>query len=208
MESLRDEQKRIARDRIIEALAAEVAENGLLDLSMAAVAERAGVSQRTIYNYFETKEALVGSLTDWTEEWAERRGSPLVVHDLDGIPDAVVTTFQLFEDMGDIATALARIRSDTLHDTPADERLGSGHARRTEAIRDALAAISPGLDGGDLQALTAIFRTVSSFDMWNSLTKEYGLTSADAGRVAAWAFQAMLDAVRSGDGPYPETGTG
>jgi len=100
MESLRDEQKRIARDRILEALATEIATNG-----------RAGVSQRTIYNYFETKDALVAALTDWSEQWMERRGGPLVEPDLDKIPDAVVTNFALFEDMGDIGTAVTRIRT-------------------------------------------------------------------------------------------------
>ncbi|MFV1999342.1 MAG: TetR/AcrR family transcriptional regulator [Acidimicrobiia bacterium] len=202
MESLRDEQKRIARDRILEALAAEVAENGLLDLSMAAVAERSGVSQRTIYNYFETKEALVGSLEDWSEEWMERHGGPLVLHDLDKIPEALVTNYQLFDDMGDIATAIARIRSDAPDDTTTRERFGTGHVKRTEAVRSSLAEVRPDLAEEDLDALAAIFRGVTGFDMWNVLSKEYGLSGAAAGRVAGWAFSAMLHAVRNGEGPY------
>ncbi len=204
MESLRDEQKRIARDRIIEALAAEVTENGLLDLSMAAVAERAGLSQRTIYNYFETKEALVGSLEDWSEEWMERHGGPVVLHDLDKIPEALVTNFQLFDDMGDVATAMVRIRSEALNEARSDERFSAGHAERTTAIRSSLSTIRPDLSAEDLTALTAAFRLVSGFTMWNGLTNEYGLTAADAGRVAGWAFSAMLDSVRNGDGPHPD----
>lgn len=202
METLRQEQKRIARDRIIDALAIEIAENGLLDLSMAAIAERAGVSLRTVYNYFETKDVLVAALNDWSEEWMERRGGPLLFGDLDEIPDALRTNARLFGEMGYIAIALARIRSDSLMSMDDNQRYGEGHAKRTEAMRKALAAIRPELNEDELNAMTAIFRLLTGFDAWNSLTHEHGLGGADAGRVTAWAFSAMLESVRKGDGPY------
>ncbi len=202
MESLRDEQKRIARDRILEALATEIAMNGLLDLSISSVAERAGVSQRTIYNYFETKDALVAALTDWSEQWMERRGGPLLEPDLDKIPDAVVTNFALFEDMGDIATALTRIRSNAPNDTPYTDRYGTGHIERTETVGSSLSEIRPDLTAEELEALTGIFRMLMGFNTWNTLTREYGLPAASAGKVAAWSFSVMLDAVRNGEGPY------
>jgi len=202
MESLRDEQKRIARDRILEALATEIATNGLLELSISSVAERAGVSQRTIYNYFETKEALVAALTGWSEQWMERRGGPPVEPDLDKIPDALVTNFALFEDMGDIGTAITRIRSNAPNDTRYTDRYGTGHIERTETVRSSLAEIRPDLAAEELGALTAIFRMLMGYNTWNILTTEYRLPAVDAGNVAAWAFSVMLAAVRNGEGPY------
>ncbi len=202
METLREEQKRIARDRIIDALATEIAENGLLDLSMAAIAERAGVSLRTVYNYFETKDVLVAALNDWSEEWMDRRGGPVLLGDIDGMPDALRTNAKLFEEMGYIAIALARIRSDTLLSMDDTQRYGEGHAKRTEAMRRALAAIRPELNEDELNAMTAIFRLLTGFDAWNGLTHEHGLSGAEAGRVTAWAFSAMLESVRKGEGPY------
>jgi AcrR family transcriptional regulator len=202
MESLRDQQRRLARDRILEALATEIAENGLLDLSIPAIADRAGVSQRTIYNYFDTKEALVGSLEQWSEEWMEQRGGPLVERDLDKVPEALIYNYDLFDKMGDLATALARIRADALHSGEPGAAFGSGHMKRTEAIRDALAEIRPDLDDDELRALTGILRLVIGFDMWNRLTKEYGLSGADAGRVAGWVHAILTEAVRRGEGPF------
>ncbi len=202
METLREEQKRIARDRIIEALANEIAENGLLDLSMGAIAERAGVSLRTIYNYFETKDVLVAALNDWSEEWMARHGGPLVFGDIDDVPDALRTNAKLFEEMGGIAIALSRIRSDPLLSMDETQRYGEGHAKRTEAMRRALAATRPELDEEELNAMTAIFRLLTGFDAWNTVTNEHGLSGADAGRVMAWAFSAMLESVRKGEGPY------
>jgi len=127
-----------------------------------------------------------------------------VLRDLDKIPEALVTNFQLFDDMGDITTAMARIRSEGLNEAHSDERFSVGHAERTTAIRSSLSKIRPDLSAEDLTALTAVFRLVSGLAMWNGLTKEYGLTAADAGRVAGWAFSAMLDSVRNGEGPYPD----
>lgn len=202
MESLRDQQKRLARDRILEALAVEIAENGLLDLSISAIADRAGVSQRTIYNYFDTKEALVGSLEEWSEEWMEQRGGPLVERDIDKVPEALVYNFDLFDKMGDLAIALARIRADALHSAEPDAAFGSGHLKRTEVMRDSLAEIRPDLDDDELRALTGILRLEIGFDMWNRLTKEYGLSGTDAGRVAGWAHSVLIDAVRQGEGPF------
>jgi len=202
MESLRDEQKRIARDRIVDALATEIAENGLRDLSMSAIAERAGVSLRTVYNHFETKDVLVAALNDWAEEWIDHRGGPLVLSDIDEIPEALVTNAKLFEEMGYIAIALARIRSDALLLMDVTQRYGEGHAKRTEAMRIALGAIRPELDEDELNSMTAIFRLLMGFDSWNLLTHEHGLGGADAGRVMAWSFSAMLESVRKGEGPY------
>ena len=54
-ERTRTERKRCA---ILEAAAEEFQANGFEGTSMDRVAERAGVSKRTIYNHFENKEAL------------------------------------------------------------------------------------------------------------------------------------------------------
>jgi AcrR family transcriptional regulator len=48
-----------ARERLLEAAARCVARDGLPALSMAAVAEEAGVSRPTVYRYFEDRRALL-----------------------------------------------------------------------------------------------------------------------------------------------------
>ena len=60
-ERTRTERKRCA---ILEAAAEEFQANGFEGTSMDRVAERAGVSKRTIYNHFENKEALFEAITD------------------------------------------------------------------------------------------------------------------------------------------------
>jgi AcrR family transcriptional regulator len=48
-----------ARERLLEAAARRVARGGLAGLSMAAVAEEAGVSRPTVYRYFADRRALL-----------------------------------------------------------------------------------------------------------------------------------------------------
>jgi AcrR family transcriptional regulator len=52
----------ILRDRLLDAAAAAFAEQGWRRLTMAKVADRAGVSRQTVYNEFGTKQALAEQL--------------------------------------------------------------------------------------------------------------------------------------------------
>jgi len=59
--SLRERQKDDTRAAIHEAAAAAALEGGLASATVEAIAERAGISRRTFFNYFPTKEdAILG----------------------------------------------------------------------------------------------------------------------------------------------------
>jgi len=60
--SLRQAQKDLTRRRIVEALAELISTEHPLEISMASVAERAGVSEPTLYRHFPTKRDLFAAL--------------------------------------------------------------------------------------------------------------------------------------------------
>src|ERR1700737_66869 len=60
--SLREAQRAVTEQRIIEALAALIDEEHPLEISMAAVARRAGVSEPTLYRHFPAKRDLFAAL--------------------------------------------------------------------------------------------------------------------------------------------------
>lgn len=127
------------------------------------------------------------------------RGGRVVEPDIELIPQALEVNFALFAEMGDVTTALARIRSELHRDHGLTD---SGHERRTEALRAGLAEARPDLDPDELAAVTAIFRTLFRFETWDYLANDFGLSGADAGRVAAWAYSVLLDALQNGRGPF------
>ena len=51
-----------------------VLEDGVHAFSVATVAARAGISHRTVYRHFPTKEALLGAFWAWLQAQARRQG--------------------------------------------------------------------------------------------------------------------------------------
>jgi len=58
-ESLRERKKRLTRSLISDSATAMFLERGFDDVKVADIAEACGVSQKTVYNYFPTKESLL-----------------------------------------------------------------------------------------------------------------------------------------------------
>lgn len=60
--TLRDEQRALTRSRILSALRELIKSHHMLDITMAAVAQQAGVSEPTLYRHFPTKRDLFAAL--------------------------------------------------------------------------------------------------------------------------------------------------
>jgi AcrR family transcriptional regulator len=67
-EGLRERKRRLTRQLISDAATAMFATRGFDNVTVAEVAHTVGVSEKTVYNYFPTKESLVLDLTDETIE--------------------------------------------------------------------------------------------------------------------------------------------
>lgn len=202
MTSLRDEQKQIARDRIMEALAAEIVERGVLELSVPAVADRAGVSARTVYNYFESKDGLLAALGPWADEYMDRLGGVMVPPDADRLAEAVRVNFRVFSEMGDVAAAIARVRAAVDPESPLLARARERSERRTDAILGAIVAQRPDLDPDRARAVAAAVRVLASFSTWHRLTMELGVGAESAGEAVAWIVELALNGLREGRSPF------
>jgi AcrR family transcriptional regulator len=80
-DTLREKQKRLTKELILGAAADEIVEKGLGQFSLQAVAERAGVSNKTLYNHFENRETLLGELGRWADELMLEQGGPVDLPD-------------------------------------------------------------------------------------------------------------------------------
>jgi AcrR family transcriptional regulator len=69
VEGLRERKKRETRQRISDVATGLFLERGFDDVRVAEIAEAAGVSEKTVYNYFDTKESL---LLDREEDMAAK----------------------------------------------------------------------------------------------------------------------------------------
>jgi AcrR family transcriptional regulator len=187
---VRRRQAAETRERILDAASALVHGFSTWDwraLTFRAVAERAGVSERTVYRHFRTERELRDAVMRRLEEEA---GVSYEGVGLDDLPEITALVF---------AARASFAASPTVVDDPtfvAEDRL------RRDALRDAVAAVAT--DWSDLEremaaGLLDVLWNVPSFER---LVVQWGLDGEDATRAIAWAIGLVVGALRAG-GPSP-----
>lgn len=192
--SLRERQSQRVRDELRAAFVGLVVERGARGFTLHDVAEAAGVSDRTLYRYYASREALIEEVRRASGELIEgarrRRGLVLGPVSIDQ-PEAVAGAFEAFEEHADTVHAAALLRDSG--------EVDAAHDARTEGIRQFLHF--RGVDRQAVRALTAIVRMLTGSDGWRRLTSpEFGLTSREAGLAAHWAVQVLVAAAREHEG--------
>lgn len=192
----------MGRQAIVDACAQLVTERHHLDFTMKEVAERAGVSLRTVYNHFAAREDLLDALGDAMDAQAQALGGPHAA-DLETraqLLDAVATNAAIFEQLGGISEAFAQM---PLADVGRDDR----RVARTKLMTDFMARQMPAAPPQDAHAIAVVLRHLLSHRSWFWLTREYGLDTDDLVRVVNWAIETLIDAAQSGDLPEPKETT-
>jgi AcrR family transcriptional regulator len=193
--SLRQAQRAVTEQRIIEALAALVDEEHPLEISMAAVAKRAGVSEPTLYRHFPTKRDLFAALAGYQFQTVAAGLAPASVDDL---ADAVGTVFRRSADLENVVRW-------TLAATDPERVPRPNVQARMDMLRAALGDQA----GGDDDAAEFLLQTVlllTSPMAWLYWKDYLGLEPADASRTAAWAIRALARAGQADRGQRDAAG--
>lgn len=192
-ESLRELQKRLARETILRATADQAAEVGSFDFSIGDVAKRAGVSHRTVYNYFESRDGLIDALSEWIDTQWTALGGVVIPESLSEVPDATRSNFLVFEEQSHLVEVIARL-------DPV-ERVTSAQERRTQAFSRVVADSYPDLTPRQLQSTAVLLRQVASARNWYQMTRGHGLSTSQAAEIAAWAIERIILALDRGEFP-------
>lgn len=196
MTSLRAQQRAIARQAIVQACADLVNDTHHLDFAVKDVAERAGVSLRTLYNYFPAREDLLDAVAAEVDRRMSEAGGidSEDVASLADVLDAVDTNLALFEEMGGISEAVAQL---PLRDVGRD-------GRRAERTRQLTTVLTDAMDSAptrEAAAVALLLRHVLSHRSWFWMTREYGLSTADWSALTRWTLTTLTAAVDGGDLP-------
>lgn len=185
-ELLRDDQRRLTRDRIVRAVTELVAEGHPAAVSVPAVARRAGVGVATVYRYFPTKEALLDA------------SAGAIASDV--TQDAPVpTTFEELESVLPIAWHQISGEHLALARSQLASPLGREIRRRRyevkeEAMRTALEAIGVGPDSPEGRRLGAVADVLTSSTALLEMHDKAGIPVDDAVAYALWALRTLVDA--------------
>lgn len=184
---LRERQMKETKEAIFRAATEQLADHGLAEFHIPRLADAAGVSVRTVYRYFPTKDALLEAFAEWLDD---QIGTPSAPRDLDELLEGVETIFAAFDDNEDV------IRSQwaTPHGQAIREK---GRHRRLASIQAAVKEAIPGLSAREQWQATAIFSLLHSSRTWQALRDDFGMDGREAGKVVAWALRALAAELRA-----------
>ena len=178
--SLREAQRAVTEQRIIEALAALIDLEHPLEISMAAVAKQAGVSEPTLYRHFPTKRHLFAALAGYQFQTVTAGLAP---SSADELGDAVRTVFERSAGMENV------IRWTLAATDP--QRIPRPHSPARLAMLRAALGDQAGSDDDTGQFLLRTVLLLTSPMAWLYWKDYLGLEAADAAETAGWAIKTL-----------------
>jgi AcrR family transcriptional regulator len=178
---LRRQQQEATRSRIMEAVAAIVARDGL-SFSVQDVAAQAGVSYASVYRHFPTREALLEALY---ETGTKIIGSSFTITSLspDEIPDIVERFVAALEKDPTMSQALTMAFATI---QPESRR------QRDNKFQELITDAAPGIDPLFARQAAAIICHLYSTLTWSTLSKRFGLNQEAITAALIWSMQTLL----------------
>lgn len=187
--TLRERQTELTRNAIIDALADAIVEQGLHDFSVQDVADRAGVSHRTVYRHFPDREALLEGLVQKLDSHFRERDLPTLPADASDIVVQIRNALALFAEHRRLVRAVA-VGSLSVGRQPRSRRT------RDEVFREKVEEVAAGLPPREARQASAVVRYLANSLAWVVLTEQLGLEDDEATDAVSWAVETLLANVR------------
>jgi len=182
--SLREARQAVVRDRVIDGVAALLAQGE--DLTYAKVAMAAAVPERTVYRYFPTRQDLMAAVVAWVNERTGRsRGTTR-----DEVVDLVRQLFPVFDEVAPV------VREVLLAPEGLAARLDDNDGRRA-AAQAVVEHEAAGLDQVTARRLAAVVQLLTSAAAWQSLRDYWDMDGAEAAETVAVAVTMLLAGARA-----------
>lgn len=187
--TLRRERAAETRERIVIAGSELLHRSSVRDwqgLTVRAVAERAGVNERTVYRYFGNERGLRDAVMHRQEEEA---GIDLAGMHLNDIADIAARVFD-------------HVSSYPLEPRPPlDPTLAEANQRQRDALIGAIAARTKQWPAEDQIVAAAMFDVLWSVASYERLVVDWQIDPERAIRGITWVIRLVEEAVRKGRGP-------
>ena len=187
---MRREQAEGTRQRILDAgseLAHRASKWDWRELTIAAIAEQAGISERTVYRHFPSEKHLHESLMRRLEQEAGVSYEDLA---LDTVGEM---TARLFASLPSFAAA------PTL--PPKVRTFPSSDLRRRESLTRAVTEATEGWTPEERRLAAAVLDVLWTPLSFERLVNSWGLSTSDAARAVSWAIRLIERAIRDGERP-------
>ncbi len=180
--SVRDLYKEQTRARILDAAVALIEEAGESPLTILAVAERAGVTDRTVYRHFETRDALLRATWSRMQQRVASQGFPQTA---EAMVESPLRLFPRFD------AARELVRASLYSPAGLDMRMSSNRERQAamlSSVRDAF----PQANEQWVRRRAAIAQLINSAYAWEVLRQYWDIEGEEAGTAASEALAVLL----------------
>lgn len=151
-------------------------------LTFKAVAERAGVSERTVYRNFPTERHLHDAVMARLEDDAGVRYDGIALGDVASVTAKVFSSLHRFAVEDSIAT-------------PGDPTFAGADARRQDALLRAVEAQAPQWDDAQRRMAAGLLDVLWSPTTYERLVRAWKLDDAQATAAVEWLIGRVVDAV-------------
>lgn len=158
------------------------------ELTFKAVAERAGVGERTVYRHFPTERHLHDAVMQRLESEA---GISYEDVDLTNIDEVTARVF----------ASLQRFSVGKSVETPQDPTFVGVDVRRREALMRAVAASAPGWSPAEQQMAAGLLDVLWNVPSYERLVGVWGIDGNDATRAIGWLMAKLIRAIEDDDAP-------
>jgi AcrR family transcriptional regulator len=186
---LRAERAAQTHDRIVAAGADLVRSTSIRDwraVTIRAVAERAGVNERTVYRHFANERSLRDAVM---HELEHEVGIDLAGLRLDDVSDAAARIFKL------VSSYPVDARP------PLDPTLAEANRRQHEALLAAVEEHSPAWSTADRTVAAATLDVLWAVASYERLVNDWQFDADEAIRAITWVISLVTDSVRDGRRP-------
>jgi len=186
---LRDGYAALTRQRIVAAFVESLEDEAADDVSMAAVAKRANVAERTIYRHFKTRAELLAAAGEWVEN---NVFGYVPFTSPDELPGIFRKLCRSFDRHPHLARAIALTRVGRTVRAGFRQRLIEHH-------REAMAPLARHLKPKDVRQAEALAAYLNNVLAWSALREDFGMSSAEIADAIEWALTTLLKDVRRRD---------
>jgi len=187
--SLRDEYAEMTRQRIVAAFVETLEDETADDVSMASVAKRAKVAERTIYRHFKTRAELFEAAGEWIED---NVFGYVPFSSPDELPGIFRKLCKSFDQHPHLARAIATTR--------VGRRVRAGFRRHLiDQHHKAMAPLVQHLGPKEARQAEALAAYLNNVLAWSALREDFGMSSTEIADAIDWALSTLLKDIRQRD---------
>jgi len=184
--TLREQHAEATRERILSAVA-ELLERGDADeLTVPDVADASGISLRTVYRYYPTREDLLDAAGRWIGTELLRHPYPRTLGE---VAELIRVGCRDFDEHPGLVRAMAL--SELGQSARAPRR-----RERLNAIRHVVREEVGGVPAAELRWAEAVLAYLHNMLAYTTLREESGLSGDEIGEALAWAITTLVEDLR------------